>query len=97
MSNAPPARLSGRRGPTPPRSPAGWPDPPEDIESDKLGAILAAIVPIPGSMLKVTPTGGWGDPKESTPEKGEAYLKVITESVLRFVRDVEKVYVKSYG
>lgn len=75
----------------------GWPDPPADIKSDKLGAILAAIVPIPGSMLKVTPTGGWGNPKESTAEKGEAYLKVITESVLQFVRDVEKVYVKLYG
>lgn len=75
----------------------GWPDPPEDIKSDKLGAILAAIISIPGSMLKVTPTGGWGNPKESTAEKGEDYLKVIKESVLQFVRDVEKVYVKLYG
>ena len=75
----------------------GWPNPPEDIKSDKLSVILTAIIPIPGSMLKVTPTGGWGNPKESTAEKGEAYLKVITESVLQFVRDVEKVYLKLYG
>jgi creatinine amidohydrolase len=73
---------------------AGWPDPPADLESDKLAAILAAVVPIPGSMLKVTPTGGWGDPSQATAEKGEAYLKVISDSVLRFIRDVEKVYNK---
>ena len=75
----------------------GWPDPPEDIESDKLAATLAAIIAIPGSMLKVTPTGGWGDPRDSTAEKGEAYLKVITESVTRFIRDVEKIQTKMYG
>lgn len=79
------------------RAVESWPEPPEDIESDKLGATLAVVVPIPGFMLKLTRTGGWGDPRESTPEKGEAYLKVMTESVLCFIRDVEKVYAKMYG
>jgi creatinine amidohydrolase len=71
---------------------AGWPSPPADIETDPFSATLAAILPIPGSMLKVTPTGGWGDPSQATAEKGEAYLQVITRAVIRFVRDVVKTY-----
>jgi creatinine amidohydrolase/Fe(II)-dependent formamide hydrolase-like protein len=70
--------------------------PPEGIETDPFAATLAAILPIPGSMLKVTPTGGWGDPTGATPEKGEAYLQAISKSVIRFIRDVERTYEKMY-
>ena len=76
---------------------AGWPSPPHDIETDPFAATLAAILPIPGSMLKVTPTGGWGDPTQATAEKGEAYLQMISKSVVRFIRDVEKTYEKMYA
>jgi len=76
---------------------AGWPSPPRDIETDPFAATLAAIMPIPGSMLKVTPTGGWGDPTQATAEKGEAYLEMISRSVVRFVRDVDKTYQKMYA
>lgn len=71
---------------------AGWPSPPEDIDTDPFAATLAAILPIPGSMLKVTPTGGWGDPSEATADRGEAYLQVITKAVIRFVGDVIRTY-----
>jgi creatinine amidohydrolase len=76
---------------------AGWPSPPKDIETDPLAATLAAIIPIPGSMLKVTPTGGWGDPTRATAEKGEQYLGVISRSVIRYIRDVEKTYQKMFA
>jgi len=76
---------------------AGWPSPPSDIETDPFAATLAAILPIPGSMLKVTPTGGWGDPREATAEKGEEYLRMIADAVVRFVRDVEHTYETMFG
>jgi creatinine amidohydrolase len=76
---------------------AGWPAPPEGMETDKLAAIIAAVMPLPGSMARVSPTGGWGDPTQATAEKGEAYLQMITKAVVRFVLDVEKTYEKMYG
>ena len=75
---------------------AGWPAPPEDIETDKLIAIIAAVMPLPGSMARISPTGGWGDPTEATAEKGEDYLQLITKSVVRFIQDVDKTYTKMY-
>jgi creatinine amidohydrolase len=76
---------------------AGWPLPPEDMETDKTAAIIAAVMPLPGSMARVSPTGGWGDPTKATAEKGEEYLKMITKAVVRFTRDVEKTYQKMFA
>ena len=76
---------------------AGWPAPPEDIETDKMVAIITTVMPLPGSMAHVSPTGGWGDPREATPEKGEEYLQMISKAVVRFIRDIEKTYQKMYS
>jgi creatinine amidohydrolase len=76
---------------------AGWPEPPPDLKTDPLTAILGAILTVPGSMLRVTPTGGWGDPTAATAEKGQAFLHTIARSSLQYIRDVEKVAQQLYS
>jgi creatinine amidohydrolase len=76
---------------------AGWPDPPDDVDPNMVPTMLLTLAPMPSGMVNLTPTGGWGDPTESTAEKGEADLQMISDAVARFITDMEKVHRKMFG
>jgi creatinine amidohydrolase len=44
----------------------------------------------PGSVYRATQSGTWGDARESSPEYGEGYLRVVTEATIRMLDDVER-------
>jgi creatinine amidohydrolase len=44
----------------------------------------------PGSVYRATRSGTWGDARESSPEYGEGYLRVVTEATIRMLGDVER-------
>lgn len=46
----------------------------------------------PGSIHRATRSGAWGDARESTPEFGERYLAVCTESTVRVLGDIERTF-----
>lgn len=75
----------------------GWPEPPADIETNALAAMLPVILALPGTMVRVTKTGGWGDPTQATAEKGEEFLNMICSSVVKYIRDCERVYRKMFA
>jgi len=75
----------------------GWPEPPTDLETNALAAMLPVILALPGTMVQVTRTGGWGDPTQATPAKGEEFLGTIIPAVVKYIRDCEKVYKKMFA
>lgn len=46
----------------------------------------------PGSVYRATRSGSWGDARESTPEFGERYLAVCTDSTVRVLDDIERTF-----
>lgn len=44
----------------------------------------------PGSVYRATRSGTWGDARESSPDYGEGYLRVVTEATIRMLGDVER-------
>ncbi len=46
----------------------------------------------PGSVYRATRSGSWGDAREATPEFGERYLQVCTESTVRVLGDIERTF-----
>ena len=46
----------------------------------------------PGSVFRATVSGTWGDARDSTPEFGERYLAVVTESTIRLLDDIERTF-----
>jgi creatinine amidohydrolase len=46
----------------------------------------------PGSVYWATKSGTWGDARQATPEKGEAYLQVGVRSTLAVLENIEKTF-----
>jgi creatinine amidohydrolase len=46
----------------------------------------------PGSVYRATQSGSWGDARAATPEFGERYLQVCTESTVRVLGDIERTF-----
>src|SRR5690349_17342353 len=46
----------------------------------------------PGSVYWATKSGTWGDPRESTPEKGERYIEAGVRSTLLVLENIEKTF-----
>ena len=46
----------------------------------------------PGTLPRASRSGVWGDPTESTAERGLRYLEQIEEACVRFVGDVEALF-----
>jgi creatinine amidohydrolase len=46
----------------------------------------------PGSVYWATKSGTWGDPRQSTAEKGERYLEVGVRSTLAVLENIEKTF-----
>jgi creatinine amidohydrolase len=44
----------------------------------------------PGSVYRATESGTWGDARDATPEFGERYLRVVVESTVRMLDDIER-------
>lgn len=45
-----------------------------------------------GTTYRATRSGTWGDPRESTAERGRVYLDQIVESAVQFIHEVEVVF-----
>jgi creatinine amidohydrolase len=78
------------------RAEPGWPD---------LSELKAPIIPIigayfethPGSMYHAAPQGTWGDPRDSTPERGEMYYEQIVRAVNELIDDILLIYARFEG
>ncbi len=46
----------------------------------------------PGSVYRATRSGTWGDARDSNPEFGEHYLRVVTDATVRMIEDVERTF-----
>ena len=46
----------------------------------------------PGSVHRATQSGTWGDARDATPEFGERYLEVVTNSTIRILDDIERTF-----
>ena len=46
----------------------------------------------PGSVHRATHTGTWGDARDSNAEFGERYLKVLEDSTIRLLDDIERTF-----
>ncbi len=46
----------------------------------------------PGSVHRATASGTWGDARDATPEFGERYLRVVVESTIRVLDDIERTH-----
>jgi creatinine amidohydrolase len=46
----------------------------------------------PGSVHRATQSGTWGDARDSSAEFGERYLKVLEDSTIRLLDDIERTY-----
>lgn len=55
-------------------------------------AINAYLFSGRGSLRRVLPGGVWGDPSESTAERGHAYLDQIGEAVAKAIEDAELLF-----
>jgi creatinine amidohydrolase len=51
----------------------------------------------PGSVHRATASGTWGDAREATPEFGERYLRVVVESTIRVLDDIERTHAAMPG
>jgi creatinine amidohydrolase len=47
-----------------------------------------------GTTYRATRSGVWGDPRQSTRERGQSYLEQLESAAVRFVRDVEETFRK---
>jgi creatinine amidohydrolase/Fe(II)-dependent formamide hydrolase-like protein len=45
-----------------------------------------------GRIIRTTRSGIYGDPRESSAERGEMYLRQATEAVLKVLRDNEAMF-----
>src|SRR5438067_2529445 len=78
-----PRRASVWRGGSARSSRRRWPTP---------ATIAAYFFSGPGTLPRASRSGVWGDPTESTAERGLRYLEQIEEACVRFVGDVEALF-----
>lgn len=68
-----------------------WPDFP-DFGANPAPALTAYFETQIGANFQALPFGSWGNPKESSVEKGREYLDQIEAAVLRLIDEIELVY-----
>jgi creatinine amidohydrolase len=46
----------------------------------------------PGSILRATGSGTWGDARDSSAEFGERYLAVVADATVRLIEDIDRTF-----
>lgn len=73
------------------RSVPEWPDF-SDLQAPVMPTLFAYFESRPGSMYNAFQQGTWGDPTESTAERGEIYYQQASRAVNKLIDDVELTY-----
>ena len=63
-----------------------------DFEGPALSAMASYYETGVGRIIRTTRSGIYGDPRESSAERGETYLRQATEAVLKVLRDNEAMF-----
>jgi creatinine amidohydrolase len=65
-----------------------------ELETGPFGVLDPVFLATPGSFFEATREGGgvWGRPTDATAELGEVFLGWCADSVVRLLRDMERVH-----
>jgi creatinine amidohydrolase len=63
---------------------------PNSKKLSKSKVAYSSIANNPGSFIKITGNGVWGDPRNATPQKGRKLLDEIVKNLAKIILDLEK-------
>jgi len=78
------------------RAVAEWPDFPE-FKAPTMPTVFAYFETNAGSVFRALRSGVWGDPRDSSAERGERYYQQITRAVCNLIDDVRAAYERLSG
>jgi creatinine amidohydrolase len=64
--------------------------------SDAVTTLVPILTGTVGGWKNYSKSGVWGDPKDSTAEKGEEFMKRICEGLVKLIEDIESAYSKGF-